>query len=119
MSVTAVSTMSISYSGDEAAVGAGTEPTQITNSDAPSAGAYLVNLSSGFNQITIPTGHTVYGVDIYPPSGNTTTLTLKGLTGDTGIPLSLTRPNRITFASGATTFGLTTGGAMAVRLAYF
>ena len=119
MSVTAVRSISVAYSGDESAVGAGTGPVQSTNSDAPSAGAYLVNLSSGFNTITLPTGKTVYGVDIYPPSGNTTTLTLKGITGDTGVALHLTKPTSIAFASSVTTFGITTGGAMAVRLAYW
>ena len=118
MSITAVATMSVAYSGDEAAVGAGTT-FSTTNSDAAGAGAELKNLSSGFNTVTLPTGKTVSGVDIYKPSGNTTTITLKGVTGDTGIPLHLTKADRISFASGTTTFGLTTGGAMAVRLAYW
>jgi hypothetical protein len=118
MSVTAVRTIGITYSGDETTAGTGTTSSS-TNSDAPGEGAYLVNLASGFNTITIPTGHTVYGVDIYPPSGNSTALTLKGITGDTGIPLHVTKATSIAFVTGATTFGLTTGSAMSVRLAYW
>jgi hypothetical protein len=37
---------------------------------------------------------------------------LKGITGDTGVPLHLTDPSTITFAVGATTFGLTAGAAL-------
>lgn len=118
MTISAVRTASISYSGGDTTAGTGIS-TSSTNADAPMAGAQLVNLSSGFNTVTLPTGHTIYGVDITPPSGNTTTLTLKGITGDTGVPLHLTKTTSVAFAAGTTTFGLTTGGAMAVSLSYW
>lgn len=118
MSITAVFTGGASYSGDESTAGTATTASS-TNSDAPDFGARLVNLSSGFNTITLPTGHTVYGVSIFPPSGNSTSLTLKGITGDTGIPLHVTKASHIALVTGATTFGLTAGSAMSVRLAYW
>ena len=118
MSVTAVRTTSVNYSGDEATAGTGISQSS-TNTDAPSIGSSLVNLASGFNTITLPTGHTVYGVTITPPSGNTTTLTLKGVTGDTGIPLHLTKASSVSFASATTTFGLTAGAGMSVKIAYW
>ena len=54
-----------------------------------------VALASGANTITVPTGAT--GVIVIPPVANTVALTLKGIAGDTGIPLSLTQPSVLTF----------------------
>lgn len=54
-----------------------------------------VNLVSGANTITVPTN--AAGCIIQPPSANTIALTLKGVTGDTGIALSLTGPTLMTF----------------------
>ena len=45
--------------------------------------------------LTGPTGAT--GVVITPASSGTGTLTLKGVAGDTGIPLSATQPTLLTF----------------------
>lgn len=54
------------------------------------------NLSSGFNAITIPdTTNSRYFI-VIPPRGNTTGITLKGITGDTGIALN---PNGLTVLS--------------------
>ena len=118
MTITAVRTSSVSYSGDAAQAGTGVS-TSSTNSAAPMIGAQVVNLSSGFNTITLPTGFTIYGVDFTPASGNTATLTLKGVTGDTGVPLHLTKTASISFASGTTTFGITAGAATSATLSYW
>jgi len=52
------------------------------------------NLTSGNNTITVPTGGSsvATGCLIIPPSGNTNTVTLKGVNGDTGISLHRTNP---------------------------
>lgn len=71
-------------------------------------------LSAGANTITVPTGAT--GVTIIPPTGNVVTLTLKGISGDTGIPLALASPTSIGLASGSSSFVLTAGGTVTVRL---
>lgn len=73
-------------------------------------------LANGFNSIAVPTGSK--SVTIIPPSGNTTTLTLKGVTGDTGIGLHLTDPTSIGLATGQATVGITTNGAVTVRLVW-
>ena len=75
-------------------------------------------LASGANTITVPTGGTVpKAVTIIPPVGNQDTLTLKGITGDTGIALHLTDPFTISLASTVTSFCLTAGGSIeGVRL---
>lgn len=51
------------------------------------------NLDSGANTVVVPPGggspsNDAGGVFIVPPSGSAVTITLKGVTGDTGVPLS-------------------------------
>jgi hypothetical protein len=78
------------------------------------------NLSSGFNSVPIPSQ--AIGVAIVFPDGNAVTVTLKGVTGDTGIPLN---PNGLAIltlptVSPPTTIGLTAGGAInGVRFLWF
>ncbi len=77
----------------------------------------VLNLSSGANTITPPVGATV--AVIIPPAANAVTMTLKGITGDTGVPLSLTNPSLISLASAAA-FVITTGGTInGVEVLYF
>lgn len=83
-------------------------------SNATSPGSItLHSLSTGANTITVPTGgSTPTAATIMPPAGNTQTLTLKGITGDTGIALHLTDPTTIALASSVTTFCLTAGASI-------
>lgn len=71
-------------------------------------------LSSGDNTITTPAagGLVVKGATILPPSGNTQTITLKGVTGDTGIVLSKLDPTSIAFDTAPTDFLLVAGGTI-------
>lgn len=69
-----------------------------------------INLNTGANTITIPTGATA--AVIYPPSTNIYSLTLKGVTGDTGIPINRTMWSVLSLDPTATTFVLTAGGAI-------
>ena len=73
-----------------------------------------VHGSGIFNAIHVPTGATA--VLIVPDSANTAAITLKGVTGDTGIALHLTDPTTIALSSSVTSFGLTVGGAGIVGL---
>lgn len=109
MSVSTIQTITIVYTGDVT----GTETiTSATNAASPGV-VELKTLASGFNTITLPTGGaTVVSCVIVPPPANVVTLTLKGVTGDTGIPLHLTEPSKLTFAVGTTTFGLTTSNTL-------
>ena len=59
---------------------------------------------NGFSAIPIPAGAS--GAIVTPPAANVVALTLKGVTGDTGIPMHLTNPTVLSFAAGATTFGI-------------
>jgi hypothetical protein len=75
-----------------------------------SAQEEIKQLVLGANTITVPTGgSTVFpnSVTIVPPAGNTTALTLKGVTGDTGILLHPTDPTTIAFTTTVANFVLT------------
>lgn len=103
MATTSTQVFTLGFTGDveatlqyEAAAN-GASPAQID----------LVTLSSGANTITKPAGgSTVVACTIIPPTGNTNQITLKGIAGDTGIPLHLTNPSTVSLAAGASTFVL-------------
>tara|TARA_R110000868_G_scaffold395456_1_gene667128 strand:- start:4 stop:357 length:354 start_codon:yes stop_codon:yes gene_type:complete len=109
MATTSNRTISVAFSGDLVSSLA-----FAAAANAASPGSVTIHtLSAGANTITLPTGgSTVRGATIIPPSGNTQTLTLKGVTGDTGVPLHKTDPCSISFESGSTTFCLTAGGTV-------
>ena len=87
------------------------------NASSPAA-VELKTLASGLNTITVPTaGQVPTAVTIVPPTDNTTSITLKGVTGDTGVRIHNTDPTTIALHSGVTTFVLTTGAEITgVRL---
>ncbi len=91
--------------------------TQIFRADenVQSPGAITTqNLTTGFNVISIPTGGAVVptAATILPPDDNEETLTLKGISADTGIPIHPTDPCSISLASSLTTFGITASGTV-------
>jgi len=84
------------------------------NSASPARQDYT-NLSSGANTITAPSGGSA--VTIIPPAGNTTSITLKGISGDTGVRIHNTDPTTIAYDSSLTSFVLTAGSTInGVRL---
>ena len=77
------------------------------NESAPGQ-AEIVTLASGANTITVPGGgSTVTGCTILPPAANTTNITLKGVTGDTGVQLHDSGPTSLGIDPGVTSFCLT------------
>lgn len=83
--------------------------------DASPVYVQQLDLSSGNNSITIPTG--AAGVIIKLPTTNTTLVTLKGVNGDTGIKLHKTAPTALIVDSTQTTFVLSAAaGITGVRL---
>lgn len=109
MSVSAARTQTIVYTGDVT----GTESVAAATNLASPGSVTLHTLASGANTITAPTGgSTVVAATIVPPSGNTQTLTIKGVTGDTGVALHLTDPTTLALAASVTTFCLTAGGTI-------
>lgn len=84
------------------------------NSTAP-GDVDVLTLAIGANTITPPTG--AKGVTILFPAGNLVLVTLKGVTGDTGIVLHLTDPTSFGINSAASTFVLTAAAELVgVRL---
>jgi hypothetical protein len=114
MAVTAQRSITIQFSGD---FDAANNFAAANNAASPSQ-VEVVDLASGANTISppdvVPTGLT-----IIPPSGNTHLITLKGVAGDTGIPLHLTDPTSIALDSTFTSLVLNAADVIAdVRLVW-
>ncbi len=65
-----------------------------------SAAVQAINLVTGANTISasnVPALANAGGIFLCPPAGNATAITLKGVTGDTGIVLSKVAPTFISF----------------------
>lgn len=114
MAVTATRVETITFTGDVTA----TQTVSAASNAASPGQIQIVTLASGANTITAPTGgSTPRCLTVVPPAGNTNALTLKGVTGDTGVTLGLTDPFSVTLAAGFTTLCLTAGASTAgVRL---
>lgn len=109
MSTSATRTITLVFSGDVT----GTETISAATNAASPGQLEIKTLSSGANTITVPTGgSTPTAVTIVPPTGNVVTMTLKGVTGDTGVALHLTDPTNIALASSVTTFVITTSNTL-------
>lgn len=116
MATTSSHAVTVTFTGDTQAV----EPVAIpTNTTSPGQPGVYTNLANGANTISVPTAGSAVpvGVWIIPPSANTTSITLKGVSGDTGIALHLTSATFVSLASGVSSFVLTAGGSITgVRL---
>src|SRR5512139_1726759 len=69
----------------------------------------ILTLANGWNSLTAPTGTNL--IVFVPPSANTVSITLKGVTGDTGIALSKNNPTILSVSG--TAWGVTAGGSIA------
>ena len=89
------------------------------NDDSPAVIEFKT-LAIGANTITPPAGgSTPVACTIIPPAENTTDITLKGVTGDTGIVLHNTDPTSIALDNPLGTFVLTAAAEVAgVRLVW-
>lgn len=115
MAVQSTRSIVITYTGDVT----GTEEIDAAANVASPGAITIQSLASGANTITVPTstGVTVKACTIVPPAGNTTTITLKGVTGDTGVQLHDTDPTTIAIDDSVTSFCLTAGAIIqGVRL---
>ena len=109
MASSATWTSQLVVTGD---MGQQTIPFNAANNPASPVLEQLVNLANGANTFAVPAAGTVVRLTIIPPSGNTTSITAKGVTGDTGIPLHKTDPTSIGIDGGFTQIVLTAGGAI-------
>ena len=112
MAKTVTTTTQVTLSGD----GFGGAPLfaeSIPNTAGNAPGAAI--LAPGFNSIAVPA--TALGVVIVPPPGSVVTLTLKGVTGDTGIPIDPGNSTRLKWTAGqVANLGITAGAGVTVGL---
>ena len=73
-----------------------------------------VALSTGFNTLTRPAG--ADGVAIFPDPANVATITLKGVTGDTGLALNTKEPSVVMCAADV---GLTVSANTVIAARWF
>jgi hypothetical protein len=109
MAVNATRNVTIVYAGDVV----GVESLDAAANASSPGQVQIIALASGANTITPPAG--AKAVTIVPPAANVITLTLKGVTGDTGVGLHLTDPTSIALASAASTFVITTSNTVTLR----
>ena len=111
MAVTADRVVTVTYSGTVN----GVNPFEADSNTTSPGMVQYIDLASGNNNITKPTG--ALGVTVVFPVGNTTIVTLKGTTADTGLAIHPTDPTSIGLASTVTTFVLSAASTLsAVRL---
>lgn len=93
MSVTSSRRIVLGFSGD---ITANLNTAAADHATSPGE-VITLTLASGANTITAPiiSGIVVSSLTITPPSANTNLMTLKGVSGDTGVPLHLTDPTSI------------------------
>lgn len=111
MAVQSNRSITIEFTGD-------VEYSQTFNADPSSQGSGQIQnipLTTGANTITVPSG--AVAVTIEPPAGNVVALTLKGVSGDTGIALNLTSPSSIGL-NGVSTFVINAASSVTVRFIY-
>lgn len=110
MAVNSARQITITLTGDVEGV---QDPEAAENAASPGT-IEVKTLAIGFNSITVPAvvGVTVTAVTIIPPAGNAQSLTLKGITGDTGIRLHNTDPTSLAIDSSVTAIGLTAGASI-------
>lgn len=85
-------------------------PLTLTPNSSNELASTNIKLANGANTITIPTWAAY--ILIVPDPTNAVVMTLKGVSGDTGIPLSLTGPSVVSLgASPPANFVLTSTGA--------
>jgi hypothetical protein len=110
MAVQATRSTVITFTGDVD----GTETIDAAANTASPGAITIQSLASGFNSVSVPTstGVTVVAVTIVPPSGNATSIIVKGITGDTGVRVHNTDPTTLSLDSSVTAIGLTVGATI-------
>lgn len=113
MPTQSVRTQTITFTGDTTA----TQTNAAANNPNSPGQNELRTLAAGANTIPTPTGGaTPVAVTIVPPAGNTVALTLKGVTGDTGLLLHPTDPSTIALGAGVASLVLNAAaGVIGVR----
>ena len=101
MAVSSTFSSTVAYTGDLSL----TETFPDAANGASPGQIQILTLSSGDNTITPPSGGTTpVGVIIIPPASNPNVITLKGVGGDTGVPIHKTLQTKLSLNNPAGTF---------------
>lgn len=93
MSAASTRMITLGFSGDRTA---SPNYSAALNTNSPAGWTAPFTLNVGDTTITVPTGGSVpTAVTIIKPAGNTATIKLKGIAGDTGVKLHPTDPDSI------------------------
>ena len=101
-----MATSTVNISGTKSGMTSGSAaigPASFVNASAPDSITTQAFVAATFAAVSVPAGTT--GVWVVPPASNAGAITLKGVTGDTGVLLHLTQASFFSLASGAT-FGI-------------
>lgn len=110
MAVSATNAYSVVLAGD--IVGTLTIPG--FNNGASPGQRVAIALTAGANTLTPPAG--TRGLIIIGPTGSVNTKTLKGITGDTGIPIDPAGVTILALPSGPGTLVITSGGTETITI---
>lgn len=114
MSITSTRSIAISFAGDQSFTVIDSR-LSVVSTTSPAV-EELKALTTGSNTITVPSAATTpTAVTIIPPAGNTNTLTLKGVTGDTGVVLHKTQASSIGLDTTQATLCITCAAPTNVR----
>lgn len=114
MSITSARTIGITFSGEQQ-YSIVDSRLNVSNTTSPGVNE-LKALTTGTNTITVPAAGTVpTAVTIIPPTGNTNAMTLKGASGDTGVPLHKTVPSSVSLDTTASAILVTCAAPINVR----
>lgn len=105
-------TLQATVSGDGAAGTFVPPGTPITNPAAPDGGPHLVEINMGANTMTTPPN--IKGVIIVP--GSVAQVLLKGVSGDTGVPLSPGVPTFLSIPASLESFVLYASAADTIQM---
>ncbi len=114
MAKTSACSIGVTVTGDGITLTYAPPQSPVENTAAPQGGPVLLALSSGFNTVSVPTG--AIGCLLVPATGSAITKTLKGLTGDTGVPIRTDGPTLLWLPNSTASFGLTTSGTENVQI---
>lgn len=110
MSTTSNRSIVLIYSGD---IASQEQFSALPNATSPGLFQYT-NLNSGANTISVPTSGSAVpsAVTIIPPVSNSTSMIIKGVTGDTGIRIHSTDPTTIALDPSVSSFVITAGASI-------
>lgn len=109
-------TLGVSVTGDGLTLGYSPQGFPLQNPNAPAGVPTSVAIVNGNNTISIPSG--CIAILIQPPAGSVITKTLKGVAGDTGVPIHTANPTLLSLPSGTSSILIAANGAETLAISF-